>query len=275
MLLIIPHNTFCALYGMSDNFLIFTRKDFRAPYICSHLYLYFERLVNLPGSKLILATIEVARCPDSAFQKYPLWNVPNRLGDLRSSEPRLDWLRGRRLFRRNLSWGQLLPLPLRLRRWQNAWGLWLVQQFWPRYPHMFHLNINLDSSSSSSRSLATTTTAVIKMKLGCKWLTCSAPTRSRSAFPSTPPASTCTPCERICLQSRSPRRLPTWLQRIVADVHPNHQCLIGFTNLLWRLRYILVWDFAPCTSYFLRNCYIPLQWSSLQATTSMLAHVNY
>ena len=49
MLLIIPHNTFYALYGMSNNFLIFTLKDFRAPYVCSHLYLYFKRPVNPPG----------------------------------------------------------------------------------------------------------------------------------------------------------------------------------------------------------------------------------
>ena len=52
MLLIIPHNTFYALYGMSNNFLIFTVKDFRAPYVCSHLYLYFERPVNPPGPLL-------------------------------------------------------------------------------------------------------------------------------------------------------------------------------------------------------------------------------
>ena len=49
MLLIIPHNTFYALYGMSNNFIIFALKDFRAPYVCSHLYLNFERPVNPPG----------------------------------------------------------------------------------------------------------------------------------------------------------------------------------------------------------------------------------
>jgi hypothetical protein len=59
MLLIIPHNTFYALYGMSNNFLIFTLKEFRAPYICSHLYLYFKRLVNPPGTK---PTAKVSSC---------------------------------------------------------------------------------------------------------------------------------------------------------------------------------------------------------------------
>ena len=47
--IIIPHNTYYALYVMSNNFLIFTLKEFRAPYICSHLYLYLDRLVNPPG----------------------------------------------------------------------------------------------------------------------------------------------------------------------------------------------------------------------------------
>ena len=51
MSLTIPHNTYYALYGMSNNFLIFTLKDLRAPYICSHLYLYFERSMNPLGLK--------------------------------------------------------------------------------------------------------------------------------------------------------------------------------------------------------------------------------
>jgi hypothetical protein len=42
-----------SVYGMSNNFLIFTSKDFRASYVCSHLYLYFERPVNPPGGNLL------------------------------------------------------------------------------------------------------------------------------------------------------------------------------------------------------------------------------
>ena len=56
MFLIIPHNTFYALYGTSNNFLIFTLKDFRAPYVCSHLYLYFERPVNPPWLSMCRVT---------------------------------------------------------------------------------------------------------------------------------------------------------------------------------------------------------------------------
>ena len=58
MLLIIPHNTFYALYGMNNNFLIFIMKDFKAPYVCSHLCLYFERPVNPPGIMFIAYAIK-------------------------------------------------------------------------------------------------------------------------------------------------------------------------------------------------------------------------
>ena len=99
-----------------------------------------------------------------------------------------------------------------------------------------HPGIYQDTSPSPPSLATTTTTAVSKLRPMCKRRIGSPPSRLCSASSSLPhsptSACTCTYCDHIHPRSRSPRRLPAWMQRVAADVHPSPQHLRGFTNTL-------------------------------------------
>ena len=115
--------------------------------------------------------------------------------------------------------------------------------------------ILVNSSPSPPSPSTASTTAVGELPPMCKQRTCSPPSWLRSASSSLPhsPVSTatCIDYDPIWSRSHSPRRLPAWMQRAAADVHPSAQHLWGFANTLWRFACISIWYPSPMHKLFL------------------------